>query len=455
MLKPFLFVFALIPLLCACTSVTHRGQDDFEREFDAGDFKAAAMVYIDSLKTEQIAANESLPEGKKPKELSLEFFPALNTATASFIANEPQKADEYFDLSLKLIKQEKTDNYDPRYYEKIMLNTYSGLNAWRAKNMKDARVEFNRAHQSQALAIEENKKKISELEDETISKNLESSLQEAKKQIKEKPLAFKNLKAYKNFANPYTSYLSGLFLILNHDSISDIENGINYLKRVKGMMPDNHFIKEDIKMAEEIATGKPFPPTVWVLYEGGLAPAIDKLTIEVPLYFGRGFKIASMSLPQFAPKEAGLPSIMVKSNNKYISTELIANMDAIVETELNERMPWEIAKALLWMSVNLLAQEGVQQAFGNNHSTFGFITSVIISQITNPVETRTWASLPKNIEIARLPIPQNGAICLYSDKENPLSETITFNKATKYAIVYVRVPTITAKPAVLVSEFKL
>ena len=454
MLKPFLFVSLLMPFLCACTSITHRGQDDFEREFDAGNFKAAAGVYIDSLKTDQIAVNASLSEGEKPKKLSLEFFPALNTATASFIADEPKKADEYFDLSLKLIKQEKTDNYDPKYYEKIMLNTYSGLNAWRAKNMKDARVEFNRAHQSQALAIEENKKKISELEDEVLSKNLETSLQEAKKQIKEKPLAFKNLKAYKNFANPYTSYLSGLFLTLNHNSSSDVENGINYLKRVKGMMPNNHFIKEDIKMAEEIASGKSFPPTVWVLYESGLSPAIDVLNIEVPLYFGRGFKIASMSLPQLAPKEASIPSVMIKSGDKYINTELIADMDAIVETELNERMPWEIAKAILWMSVNLLAQEGVQQAFGHDHSTVGLIASIIISQITNPVENRTWASLPKHIKIARLPIPQNGTIRLYGGKESPISETITFNKATKYAIVYVRIPTIIAKPAVLVSEFK-
>ena len=173
MLKPYLFVLALLPLLCACTSVTHRGQDDFEREFDAGNFKAAADVYTDSLKTEQIAAKESLPEGEKPKKLSLELFPALNTGTASFIANEPKKADEYFDLSLGLIKREKTDGYDIKYYEKIMLNTYSGLNAWLAKNIKDARVEFNRAHQSQALAIEENKKKISELEDEIVSKKLQ------------------------------------------------------------------------------------------------------------------------------------------------------------------------------------------------------------------------------------------------------------------------------------------
>ncbi len=454
MLKPFLLASFLIPLLCACTSVTHRGQDAFEREFDIGNFKEASRVYIDSLKADQIAMDANLSEGEKPKKLSLEFFPALNTGTASFIADEPKKADEYFDLSLKLIKQEKTDSYDIKYYEKIMLNTYSGLNAWRSKNMKDARVEFNRAHQSQARAIEENKKKISELEDEATAKNLGSSLQEAKKQIKETPLAFKELKAYKNFANPYTSYLSGLFLTLNHNSSSDIENGINYLKRVRGMMPNNHFIKEDIKMAQGIASGKPFPPTLWVIYEGGLSPAIDVLNIDVPLYFGKGFKIASMSLPQLAPKEAGFPSLMVKSGDKYINTELIADMDAIVATELNERMPWEIAKALLWMSVNLLAQEGVQQAFGRDHAAFGLIASIVISQITNPVETRTWASLPKHIKIARLPIPQNGTIRLYSDKEKPLSETITFNKATKYAIVYVRIPTVVAKPAVLVSEFK-
>ena len=455
MLRSCSFIFILISLLCACTSVTHRGQDDFDREFDAGNFKAAAETYTDLLRADQIAANTNLAKGEKSESLSLEFFPALNTGTASFIAGEPKKASKYFDLALSLIKREQTDGYDPKYYEKIMLNTYSGLNAWRAKNMKDARVEFNRAHQSQARAIEENKKKISELEDEIAAKNLESSLKEARKQLSEKPLAFKELKAYRDFANPYTSYLSGLFLALNRDSPSDIENGINYLKRVQGMMPNNSFIKEDIKMAQAIAEGKPFAPTVWVLYEGGLAPAIDKLTIELPLYFGKGFKFASMALPQFAPQEMGLPSVMIKSDDKYISTELIANMDAIVEAELNERMPWEIAKALLWMSVNLLAQEGVQQAFGDNHSALGFITSAIISQITNPVETRTWASLPKRIEIARLPMPKNGTIRLYGSKESPISETIRFNKTTKYAIVYVRIPTIGAKPAVLISEFKL
>lgn len=441
-------VFVFCALLSGCASMHEEHLENYQALFDAGDYAAASAVYPAVMTEDNEDSGDN--EGKKAK---LPYLPALNTATASLMAKEHKKADDYFELSSADIKTENTDGYNPKYYEKIMLNTYSGLNAWQNKKTADARVDFNRAYAAQQRAVQENQKAIREIEEKANKEKAQENIKEANKKIESLYENFKDLEAYKDFANPYASYLGGLFLVLNRQTPSDIENGINYLKRVVSMMPDNQYIKQDLLMANEIASGKASPSKVWVIYEQGLAYMLEKERFSIPLYFGSGIKFATVAFPKLLPRDAAYEELEITYKDKILKTALLADIDKVIASEYYERLPYEITKTVLWAVANLVAQEALQRSSKNDGSAFGAIAALVVSQITNPVETDTWTSLSKKVALASFEMPQDKTITL-SAGNYMIAKDIVFKKNTKYAIVYVRVPTKGAKPAVIVSEFK-
>jgi hypothetical protein len=439
----FLYLLCASSLLVSsCAYTTSVPRTDFDDYYESGDFKQAADFNV----------------AKWGKGKEMPYLPALDTGTAFMAAKEHTSADDYFGLAQNAVKYEKTDGYDPKYYEKIMLNTVNGLNLWQNHDFVNARVEFNRAYSAQQSAVRENKRAIAEADEEVKKQNAAKSLSALNKQASSLYDGFGDLSAYKNFANPYASYLAGLYLVLNGRSQSDIENGINYLKRVQAMTPNNSFVRKDLQMAENVAKGKEIPRRVWVVYEEGMAPHLVKETFAVPIYFGAGFKWASIALPKIVPSDSAnrdlTAQISYKGTKTAFRAEKIASIDDIMAAEYQDRMPAEVAKAVIWMTVNLAAQEGLQRVGKKDSAAhaLGVVASILVSQITNPVEIRTWKTLPKNVSISSFDMPQGAKLSLSVEGKN-IADKIVFKQNTKYAIVYVRMPTKGAKPAVIVSEF--
>jgi len=438
---PFLFLSAVL-CVTSCTYVRGVPRTDFDAYYESGNFKQAADF------------NVAKWQGKE----KMPYLNALDTGSAFMAAGSYDSADKYFGSAQNDIRNDDTDGYDAKYYEKVMLNTMNGLNLWQNHDLVNARVEFNRAYSAQQSAVRENKKAIAEADSEVKKQNAQRSFSSLSEQASSLYDGFGDLSAYKNFANPYASYLAGLYLVLNGRSQSDIENGINYLKRVRSMMPNNSFVKKDLQMAEKIAKGDDVPRRVWVVYEEGMAPTLAKRTFSVPIYFGAGWKWASLALPEIIPSDSAYENLTAKvqsnGKTKTFKAEEITSIDDIMAAEYKDRMPAEVAKAVVWMVANLAAQEGLQR-IGKKDSAanfFGVVASVIVSQITNPVEIRTWKTLPKTIKTASFDMPKGAELSLSAGGFD-IADKIVFKQNTKYAIVYVRMPTKGAKPAVIVSEF--
>jgi hypothetical protein len=70
--------------------------------------------------------------------------------------------------------------------------------------------------------------------------------------------------------------------------------------------------------------------------------------------------------------------------------------------------------------------------------------------MTTHADTRTWTTLPKDFQVARVNMPTNRIINIkYGNNE----QNIKIDKTAKNAIVYVRIPTAIAKPSILVMNY--
>lgn len=451
-------VIVLIFFLQSCTTYGHK-KEAFHQQFNIGNFEAASKVMYSS--EEKMTGTESGDQKSEGKNLSsdfsdlgqMKFFIGLNSGTAAMYSQNYTLSDAMFGVAAKAVAEDQTDGYTPKYYEKVMLNTYRALALLQAGDIENAKVEFNRADSSQGQAAQENKKEISKLKEEAAEEKYAESMTAANKVLGEEYTEFNDFKPYADFVNPYTTYMNGLFLSL-YGSRSDIENGILNLKRTKSMSPHNKFVKSDIQMAENLANHKKAPATVWVVYENGLIAEIEKQHFMIPFIINNKVKLAHMALPKMVPLASAYPNIQVVSNNKKISTVNLVDMDRVMKTEFKNRYPVEVTKAVIWMTLNLIAQEATQQAMGKDNALMGNLAAVAIGSVSNPVETRTWSSLPKDIQIARFAMPKNHKIQLFDNNGKEISKEISIDKDIKQALVVVRIPTVNATPAITVTKLK-
>ncbi len=443
-----------------CASYGHK-KDAFHQHFNIGNFEEASKVMCSAPAAEKAESAES--ESKKsegdvlPSDFSdlgnMKFFIGLNSGTAAMYSQNYALSDAMFGVAFDSIAKEETDGYSPKYYEKVMLHTYRALSLLQAGDIDNARVEFNRADASQGEAAQENKKEISKLKKEAAEEKYTENMVAANKVLGEEFNEFDDFKPYADFVNPYTTYMNGLFLSL-HGSRSGIENGILNLKRARSMSPHNKFVKSDIRMAENLANRKKIPETVWVVYENGLIAEIEKQHFAIPFVINDKVKLAHMALPKMVPLASAYPSLQIASGNQKISTQSIVDMDRVMKTEFKNRYPAEVAKAVVWMTLNLIAQEAAQQAMGDDNKLLGDIAALAIGSVSNPVETRTWSSLPKDIQIARFAMPKNRKIQLFDNTGKEISQEIEIGKDIKQALVVVRIPTLNAKPGISVTRLK-
>ena len=112
------------------------------------------------------------------------------------------------------------NEYKGNVYEKVMLNTYKGLNFMELGDFVNARIEFNRALDRQRRAKEYFAKEIqNKKESQSGNKNFGVSQNRNTQKVLYDSYQdiFSKLEAYPDFINPYTTYMSGLFFLFDGD----------------------------------------------------------------------------------------------------------------------------------------------------------------------------------------------------------------------------------------------
>lgn len=304
-------------------------------------------------------------------------------------------------------------------YDGLMIDTYQTLNAIQAGNLDQARVNITRSYLLQKEIVQANSERIEKEKNEIAKdKNVEKSMQ-LNKDLSDgtDSTSFQSeLKAYADYVNPFSVYLDGLYHLTQALDSSDVERARKSLERVSAFAPNNAAVSNDLAIASKAASLPDIPPSVYIIFETGMAPSLDQVRIDIPIII-TVVSYVGISFPKLHLHPEFVPHLMVKSPETELQkTERIVSMDAVITREFKNNFPSIMAKAVASAVTKAVASTAVNVAADQSDNQWVSlatqITTAAYQLATNVADTRSWQTLPKEIQISRLNMPQERSLRL-------------------------------------------
>lgn len=449
--RKFVLILLLIPFFAGCNAPKS------QLEVFNGHFRTAN--YAKSIEF----ASSKISKSQKPTGEDLLW--SLQVASVERLQRDYQKSTEFFDKSEEMLKHfdlQSTvggnvaativnDNampYRGEEYDGIMVNTYKALNFMLSKNDELARVEFNRALDRQRRAKEKFAQEINKLKEEVAKEQqgknpkLQENLDDPNVQrlISQNYPGLYEFEAYPDFVNPFTTYIAGIYFNL----VGDHSKAIDLLKESYGMVQNNTYIAEDLAATENILSGNTKPDsTVWVIFENGLGPVKEEFRIDLPLFLvTKQVKYAGIALPKLSFREQAYPSLSVKAGDKEYGTQVVANMDRVVQTEFNKDFKIILTRAIISAAAKAVVQYALEQQ-DSSAASFASIMMAAYSFATTAADVRIWTVLPKDFQVARFAMPNDRRISIIPPGGIVFDIQIP---ECKNAVVYIKIPFKEASP---------
>ena len=304
-------------------------------------------------------------------------------------------------------------------YDGIMLCTYQALNALQGGDVRGARVELVRAHILQQEAVSVNgdrieKEQAEARKDANVSTAMDSGKGQISSGIELESEIQAELAAYANYVNPFTVYLDGLYHATQALDASDRENARRSMERASVFAPKNTIVKGDLERVAkegEIASG------VYVIFETGMAPRLEEKSFKLVLPL-QHVPYIGLSYPTLTPNPHYVRHLVIRSSGRTVTTERVASMDAVIGCEFNNNFPGILAKhissAITKAVATAVANETARRS-RNIWIRLGTWVGTLFYQVaTDTADTRSWQTLPKEFQVARLDVPPDRVIALVS-----------------------------------------
>ena len=319
------------------------------------------------------------------------------------------------------------NDYEGNVYEKVMLNTYKGLNFMALGDFVNARVEFNRAIDRQRRAKEYFAKDIKKAQNKSRK---DKNYQKAQNRHTQKAIydryedIFRDYEEYSDFVNPYTTYISGLFFLLD----GDYTKARDLLKESFIMQPKNEQIKKDFELSNELSGyGKKKKNYAWIIYENGQGMAKREISINIPLFiFTNKVYYAGLALPKLYERKSSYNYIEVEDKRSVV----IANMDSVIKAEFEKRF----SQIALNATLNLIVKTYSQYEL-NKSGSLGGVLGMLYQSLTNRADIRSWTALPKNFQSLRIEL--NGNPVIIKDDRDSVISTVQVENNTD-VLIYIK-----------------
>lgn len=321
--------------------------------------------------------------------------------------------------------------YRGTYAEKILVNTYKAMNYLGLGDLEAARVEIRRAYERQLQAIEQNEAAIEAARAEASAgtrRALESPAWKRAVEIDPAVAA-----AYKNFANPFTTFLSGLVYLADRDPA---RAEIDF--RVLASLPlSNPFINQELEFIEKhLQEGAPLPRRrVYVVFENGLGPAREEMRVDLilPQIGYTGFAFPQIA---FQPSPVAALKVTLRGDEEPVLTERVASVDQIIATDFETQMPAMAMRTIAAViAKEVAARQFTNQLAGsssrkeddrhqaNELELVGMLLGSLYKAVVNKADTRTWKTLGKEFQVAAFDYPESGSLrlSLVGQNKNELS----------------------------------
>ncbi len=358
-----------------------------------------------------------------------------------------------------LLSNQANLDYEGRSYDGIMLNTYKALNYLALGESDKARPEIIRAYQRQQDAVETNKKRIEKTQEAAAQSKDKAAIEKAQNdpklqaQFAGATTNLGGLNTYADYVNPFTTYLDGLYFMANAADASDLERARKSFERVTAFTPNNDYIKQDFATVNDLIQGKPLPSLTYVIFETGCAPERGQIRVDIPIivltvsYVGAAF-------PTLKLQDNFIPSLTVVAEGTNVTTASVASIDGVVALDFKNEQPVVITKTIASTVIKAVAayaaNEAAQQAGGDIAGWVSKIGTAAYQMAVNIADERTWTTLPKEFQVARIPTPSDRKLNLATP--NGMQTSLTIGDGI-INVVYVK--SITAGTPLLMSQFKL
>jgi hypothetical protein len=325
--------------------------------------------------------------------------------------------------------------YEGYAYDKVMLNTYKAADYLELGDFENARVEFNRAKERQDDALAINAARIEKAQDLAKTKKQNIDLEKIQNdtnfsgQWKTYYLDLDEMKFYAEYRNPFTEYLSGLFFMSQPTGGSDLQRARKSFELVLGMIGENKFIDEDMQMIDKAITGQQIPPTTYVIFETGLAPTRDQITIHLPLFLVTGkVQYVGLAFPRLKYHEGHVGALTVRTGDVNERTMMLSSMDRVIAQEFKNDMQRVIIRAVTSAAVKAGVSVGISEATKKEGIGGDIVKAIwdIYQIVQNQADMRTWNTLPKEIQFCHFPTPADRKIELGIGDSGPRT-TLTLN----------------------------
>ncbi|QDU33544.1 hypothetical protein KS4_15940 [Poriferisphaera corsica] len=418
--------------LSLCSGCSNLALRDAQSAYQQGDL-ATAQVKIDLYSEKNIEGRNAIIAQLEKGSIyrALEQYEQSNAAFE--IANQQF---EYWDMqpefkigdeSAAMLTNLNMLPYRGYNYDRIMLYTYRALNYMQLGHVDKARVEMKRALNAQREAVSRNAKRLEKMQEQAEAK----AQQERKKKSggfnADKTLNSDKLKAsmgaqfaelkkhqaYADYVNPFTEFLQGIYYM--HASLdgSDLDQARLSLQRVRNMVPSNAYLGQDLDAILRLQAGSEREPITYVIYEAGLAPSRDDVRIDLPLFLVNDeVDYVAMAFPTLRMHNNYIATISISTPAGRIATQPIASMDSIIAQEFTNELPIIVTKTVLNSATKAAAAWAAKNATKKDDNVQFMVQlgTAIYQAATAEADLRTWATLPKEFQYARVATPADKTI---------------------------------------------
>ena len=320
--------------------------------------------------------------------------------------------------ALSFVVNDATVSYAGDDYEQVLVHLYMALNYLELGQPKEARVEALQVD----IKLREIGEKIPEnkFTEDALSRYLTGLIYEELGEWSDAMIDYR--KAYEAYKKYQVNYGVPVPDMLKHDLLrlaqrQGLRDELALYKKEFGITPaweENRALEQDGELVfvlnnglapikREKVVGAFAPPPSVVMGTAAprkqVTPAPVIVNIALPYYESRPTQVMSARI-----------SVSGKLSGKQATTQMMENIDAIARASLDSRMPVITARTIARAVAKGAIQESVDRAGNNrNNDAAGALLGSFIVRVaaiaTERADTRSWLTLPANVQLARLSLP--------------------------------------------------
>jgi len=313
-----------------------------------------------------------------------------------------------------VLVNEKTLPYQGELFERVLVDTFKATNYLFMRDYEGARVEIRRSFASQQENRRLNQTELERMEREAGRGGIRANVLFPNVESHYHDQADVLSRAGNPYEDPFAYYLSAVVYELNRE----YNDALIDLKRVEALRPGIPFVQNDLlRMARLSGISDGLPRSIprhvkprfirtesegelLFILECGMAPRKGQIRVDLPI---PDVGIVPLAFPKYECIPSRIHGAVVcdRSGQRLAETYMLTDVEALLVRNLMDRMPI----LLLKQAIRASAKGAMAKTATDQGGVVGALLSTTYNLVTEQADLRSWLTLPRNIQAARMPLP--------------------------------------------------